>query len=109
MLLRGAAIPSAWVGAVRYPRDETDALLAVLFAYLALAWSVDDDLFFIPDHGSQLLRTDHHGVIHVECSSQEQLRQLVAMMAGAGYNLPDEPPDGTFRRPAWMKESPSSE
>ena len=32
----------------------------MLFAYLAFGWCVDDDLFFVPDHGRQLLHADHH-------------------------------------------------
>ena len=74
----------------------------MLFAYLAFGWCVDDDLFFVPDHGRQLLQTDHHDVIHVECASEDRVRRLVAHMDEAGYELPEEPPDETFRRPAWM-------
>jgi len=74
----------------------------VLFVYLTFGWCVDDDLFFIPDHGRQLLQTDHHDVIHVQCTSGERVQRLVHHMAEAGYELPREPPDWTFKRPAWM-------
>jgi hypothetical protein len=76
VLLRGAGIPGGWVGAVRFDRGEEDALVAVLYASLAFGWCVDDDLFFIPEHGRQLLQTDHHDVIHVECSSEERVAEL---------------------------------
>src|SRR5262249_28594514 len=102
VVLRGAGIPDGWAGAVRFGREEEDALLAVVFAYLAFGWCVDDDLFFIPDHGRQLLQTNHHGVIHAECASEERVRQLVEYMSTAGYTLPTAPPDGTFKRPPWM-------
>jgi hypothetical protein len=102
--LRGAGIPSGWAGAIRFSKDEEDALLAVMFSYLAFGWCGDDDLFFIPDHGRQLLRTDHHDVIHAECPSEERVQSLVAHMADAGYELPRELPDWTFKRPAWMPE-----
>jgi hypothetical protein len=102
VLLRGAGIPGGWEGAVRFDREDEDALVAVLYASLAFGWCVDDDLFFIPDHGRQLLQTDHHDVIHVDCSSEDRVQKLVAEMAEAGYQLPREPPDWTFRRPAWM-------
>jgi hypothetical protein len=49
-----------------------------------------------------LLQTDHHDVIHAECRSEERVRELVAHMAAEGYELPGEPPDWTFKRPAWM-------
>jgi hypothetical protein len=103
-VLQGARIPDAWAGAVQFDRDDEDALLAVLFAYLAFGWCVDDDLFFIPDHGRQLLQTDHHDVIHVECGSEERVQTLVGHMAKAGYELPSEPPDWTFKRPNWMRK-----
>jgi hypothetical protein len=102
VVLRGAGIPQGWRGAIRFERDEVSALLAVLFVYLALGECVGDDLFFIPDHGQQLIQTDHHQVIHAECTSAERVQQSVRHMAEAGYELPSEPPDGTFRRPPWM-------
>jgi hypothetical protein len=102
VLLRGAGIPGGWAGAVQFDHDEEDMLVAVLYASLAFGWCVDDDLFFVPDHGRQLLQTDHHDVIHVECASEARVLKLAAHMAEAGYKLPTEPPDWTFKRPAWM-------
>jgi hypothetical protein len=102
VLLRGAGIPDGSSGAVRFSRDEEDVLVAVLFAFVAFGWCMDDDLFFIPDHARQLLQTDHHDVIHAECRSKQRVLELVAHMAAEGYELPDEPPDWTFKRPAWM-------
>ena len=102
VMLRGAGIPDGWSGAVWFDRDEQDVLVAVLFAFVAFGWCVSDDLFFLPDHARQLLQTDHHDVIHVECRSEDRTQELVAHMAAEGYKLPDEPPDWTFKRPAWM-------
>jgi hypothetical protein len=101
-VLRGAGVPDGWAGPVRYRREEEEAVIAVLFAYLAFGWCGDDDLFFIPDHGRQLLQTDHHDVIHVECATEERAQELVAHMANEAYPLPTESPDCTFKRPAWM-------
>jgi hypothetical protein len=102
VVLRGAGIPDGWSGAIRFERDDEAALVAVLFAYLAFGWCADDDLFFVPDHGRQLLQTDHHDVIHTKCASEERVLELVAHMAAEGHELPAEPPDWTFKRPAWM-------
>jgi hypothetical protein len=102
VILRGAGIPDGWPGAVRFNRGEEDALVAVLFVSMAFGWCVDDDLFFVPDHARQLVQTDHHDVVHAECGSEERVRELVAHMAAEGYELPAEPPDETFKRPAWM-------
>jgi hypothetical protein len=102
VVLRGAGVPDGRAGAIRFDRDEEGPLLAVVFAHLAFGWCVEDDLFFVPDHGRQLLQTDHHDVIHAECASAARARKLVRHMADAGYELPTEPPDWTFKRPAWM-------
>src|SRR5262249_37065281 len=102
VVLRGAGVPDGWRGALRFERDETDVLLAVLFANAAFGWCSADDLFFIPEHGRQLLRADHHNVVHAECRSEERVKELVAHMADQGYELPTELPDWTFKRPYWM-------
>jgi hypothetical protein len=105
VLLRGAGIPGGWDGAVRFCRDEEEALIAVLYAFLAFGWCCDDDLFFVPDHGRQLVHTDHHDVVHVGCVAMEQLQGFVDHMAEVGYELPCELPDETFKRPAWMESA----
>jgi hypothetical protein len=107
VLLKGAGIAAGWTGAVRFGHEEEDTVVALLYASLAFGWCVDDDLFFVPDHGRQLLQTDHHDVIHVECLSEEQVQRLVGQMAQAGYELPREPPDATFKWPAWMGSAES--
>lgn len=107
VVLRGAGIPDGWAGAVRFQRVDQDALVAVLVAYLAFGWCMDDDLYFVPDHGRQLLQTDHHDVVHAECASEQRVLELVALMTAEGYDLPDEPPDWTFKLPAWMGGRPA--
>jgi hypothetical protein len=106
VMMRGAEIPDGWTGAVRYDRGETDKLLTVLFVYLAFGWHSFDDLFFIPDHGRQILGTDHHDVIHVMCQTEDRIQDFVEHMREAGYELPTELPDETFRRPSWMENPP---
>jgi hypothetical protein len=61
-----------------------------------------DDLFVVPDHGQQFLGLDHHHVVHVQCASEPELQRFIDHMARAGYRLPDEIPDATFKRPHWM-------
>jgi hypothetical protein len=99
---RGAGIPDGWDGAGLFERHEEGALVAVLFAAMAFGWCSDDDLFFAPDHARQLLQTDHHDVVHAQCRSEDHVLELAAHMAAEGYPLPTEPPDWTFKRPAWM-------
>jgi hypothetical protein len=102
IVLRGAGIPDGWAGAVRVDRAEEDVLIALLFAFMAFGGCVDDDVFFIAEHGRQLLQVDHHGVIHAACVSEERMQGLIAHMAAAEYELPRDSPDATFRRPGWM-------
>ncbi len=102
VVLRGAGVPDGWAGAVRFGRSERPAVLAAVFAYLAFGWCSGDDLYFVPDHGRQVVQTDHHDVIHVECGDEGRVAELVGHMAAAGYPLPTEPPDETFKWPGWM-------
>ena len=103
VVLRGAAIPSGHAGAVHFRRKEEDALLSVIFIYLAFGWFMGDDLYFIPDHGRQFLLTSHHDVIHISCAEGKRVRVFVKYMAKAGYELPTAVPDDTFKGPSWMK------
>lgn len=99
---RGAGVPDGWEGAVRFNQDEKDAVIAITFVQLAFGWSTPDDLFIIPDHGRQLIQTDHHDVVHVTCLDEERALRFVEFMSDAGYELPTDVPDRTFRRPSWM-------
>ncbi len=107
VIRRGAGIPEGWPGALRFEQGEQDTIIAVLFAHLVFGWCVDDDLYFVPDHGRQSIQTDHHDVVHVECATEARVREFVAHMAKAGYALPTEPPDETFKRQSWMDGKPS--
>jgi hypothetical protein len=109
VVLRGAGIFDGWSGAIRFEHAEEDQILAVMFVFLAFGWCVDDDLYFIPDHGRQIVQTDHHDVVHVECLEENRIQEFVEHMAGAGYELPTELPDQTFIWPYWMGENPDTQ
>lgn len=100
--LRGVGVPFGSAAAVRFDRTAESELVAILCAYLAFGGCTDDDLFFVPDHGRQLLQTDHHDVVHVKCRTKWRVLKLVKQMSRAGYELPAELPDWTFKRPAWL-------
>lgn len=91
--LREAGIPDRGPGAIRFDRDELDVAVAVLCAVLAYGWHPPDDLWFVPDHCQQVVRTDHHGAVHAECRDEGRMRVLVEHMERAGYPLPSELPD----------------
>jgi hypothetical protein len=77
IVLRGADVPSGWDGALRFGKSDYDSIIAIVFAYLVFGGCIDDDLFVVPDHGHQLIQTDHHDVIHVECGSEDRVLKFV--------------------------------
>jgi hypothetical protein len=89
--------------ALQFPVGEMNRLVTLMFARLVFGWSVPDDLFVIPDHGRQIVQTDHHDVAHVWFLDASDVGTIVQHMAGRNYSLPDELPDATFKRPAWME------
>jgi hypothetical protein len=101
-VLRGAGIPDEWAGAIRFQHNELNTIIAVLFVSVAFGRCVEDDLYFLPDHGRQIIQTDHHDVAHVECAEPLRVEQFVTHMAQAGYASPTDLPDWTFKRPGWM-------
>ena len=74
-----------------------------MFIQTVFGWQLYDDLYFIPDHGHQFIQTSHLGVIHLDCSQEEDVEQAVRKLEELGWNLPTELPDETFKRPSWMK------
>src|SRR5262245_25154761 len=102
IVLRGAGVPDGWAGAIRFDRAEESAVVAVLFATMAFGWCGADDLYFVPDHAKQIVQTDHHDVLHANCASEERVKELAGHMMAAGYALPTELPDWTFKKPVWM-------
>jgi hypothetical protein len=82
-------------------------VVAALFASLALGGDSCSDLYFVPDHGRQIVWAGHHDAIHVECADEARILELERHMDGAGFALPTEPPDATFKWPAWMPQGPA--
>jgi hypothetical protein len=103
-VLSAVGIPDRFVGAVRLDEGETAQILTLGFVYSAFGSCVSDDLFIIPDHGGPILYTSHHEVIHANFGEHAQIKSFVDCMAAAGFLLPTEPPDETFRWPSWMDE-----
>lgn len=101
---RGAGIPEGWKGAVQFERKDLASVLAVLFVHCAFGWSTCEDIFFVPDHGRLILGVDHHDVVWAHFAREEGIAPFVCRMAGAGYELPKELPDATFKPQPWIKE-----
>lgn len=101
-IFQACGVPTGGSDVLAFDRPEFDAILTLLFAATVFAWSQPDDLFVVPDHGRQLLQTDHHNVIHASFAAIADLQRWVDAMAADDYALPEEPPDATFKWPAWM-------
>ena len=99
---KAAGVPDGYAGAVRFAASAANELLAILFLQAAFVCNSFDDLYFVPEHGAQIVMLDHHEVIHVMFARAEMIEPFVQHMADAGYELPTEPPDETFIRPDWM-------
>lgn len=85
-----------------YTVEESSLMVGRVAAHVMSGWSVQDDLFIVPNDGRHLLHTDHHGVVHASCLDGASMERLIEHMASGGYNLPAEVLDGTFKRPSWM-------
>jgi hypothetical protein len=103
VILRGAGVPAGGPGAQRCRRGEEDEVVAVMFAALAFGGCVEDDVYFVPDHGRQVVMADSDGAVHVRCATEDRVAAVMRSMAGAGYRLPKSIPDGTFKTPIWMQ------
>jgi hypothetical protein len=103
-ILRGLGLPLGTADIVAFEHSDLDTLTTLLFSTTIFGWSVGEDLYIVPDHAQQILQTDHHGVIHVSFRDTAAIGSWVSEMAQRGFDLPDELPDETFRRPRWMPE-----
>ena len=99
----GGPVPDGFRGALRFPPAESGHLLNLIDDRSRTAWNVADDLFVVPDHATQFLHLDHHGVIHVRCADAERMDGFIRHMDAGGVALPEKLPDETFKPPSWMK------
>lgn len=102
-ILKGLDLPLGTTEVVEFARDQTNQLVTLIFSTTIFGWSVEEDLYIVPDHGRYILKTDHHGVIHVAFREHVDVAQWVSEMEKRGFSLPEELPDITFKQPAWMK------
>ena len=99
ILFGGLGVPDGLQGAVEFSADEFQRAVALLVVQMV---GMYNDLYVLPAGGDTLLQFSHHDVVHAGCRDEGTIDSLVAAMAGAGYSLPTELPDATFKRPPWM-------
>lgn len=103
-IFRGIGVPMDTANVLEFEQAEWDKLLVLLFTTSVFGWSVGDDVYVVPDHAQQIIKSDHHGVFHVSFRQPGDLERFVDRMHHKGYPLPTEVPDETFKIPSWMKK-----
>ncbi len=103
VIYQGIGITENNADILRFARNELTELVTLTFNQLVFGWHVGDDLYIIPDHGRQMIKTSHHDVVHVYVRDQSTMERFINTMAAKGFELPEDIPDGTFKRPDWMK------
>ena len=103
VIYRGVGITENNADILKFNGNELEELVALIFNQLVFGWHVGDDLYIIPDHGRQMIKTDHHDVVHVSVRDQSIMEKFINKMAAKGFELPEDIPDETFKRPDWMK------
>lgn len=98
-------VPVGLRGAVGFNSTDWNALCAMLFLQITLGPSVLIDTIVIPENGSAILYFEHHHVVWVALRDQTSLDAVIAAMDRAGYPLPTEPPDDTFKPVPWMAKA----
>jgi hypothetical protein len=88
---------------LQFNKGDLTELVTLIFNQLVFGWNVEDDLYIVPDHGKQIVQTDHHKVVHVSFSDEATMKKFADKMAGEGFALPKDPPDETIKKPDWMK------
>lgn len=101
-IFRGLGIVIGSADVLAFGRSEIDALITLLFNTSIFGWSIGEDTYVIPDHGGGFLKVSHHEVVHASVRSEVEINQWVKSMSKAGFDLPADPPDATFKRPTWM-------
>lgn len=101
-IVHGLGIPQNFRGVIGFHGAELHVLLTLLFAQMHFGGCVDDDVFVLPDHGKQIVMISHHDVIHVSFVEGSRVDKFVDDLAREGIQLPDRPPDQTFKIPDWM-------
>ena len=99
-LVLAYGVPSGHVGAVGLSSQDP-RLEAFLSLQLIMGTSLISDAVVLPSHGHHLWFFEHHDVVWAEFSDEETLATHIASLRAAGYELPSEPPDDTFKPQGW--------
>jgi len=103
LLIQALGVPPNWDGALRFWREDRESLETLLFLQCALGINLLSDLLVVPSHGDCFLFFEHHAVVWVHCPDEVELAGIIQTLEHAGYPLPSELPDETFKSVSWIK------
>jgi hypothetical protein len=83
-------IPRDFNGALRVPLNGRDDVVLLMVTFLVFSWCVTDDLQIVPEDGSVILETSHHGDIIVRAPSKERMDGFIALMTSRGFPAHEE-------------------
>ena len=101
-MLEVAGVPHDAAGALRFEMSDWKALNIIVLAHYVHGWSVGEDLHMFGEERDCALMTSHHGELSVAFPNHTRLERFREHMLRAGYDLPTELPDDTFKSPAWL-------
>ena len=102
-IFRGIGLPEGGADVVEFDSSERVQLITLLLATTIFGFTTWDDLLLVPDTARGILKTDHHGDIHISFREEAPMNEFILCMEKKGYSLPDEVPDVTCKVPKWMK------
>lgn len=102
IVYQGAGIKDTTSDILHFERSEFSQIVTLIFNQIVFGWNVGDDIYFVPGHGKQFAKTDHHDVVHVKFKEEVMIAPFIEAMKAVGFELPDDAPDETFKKPDWM-------
>lgn len=102
-MLEGIGMNMGTADIIEFSKEEIAKLTTLIFTNSIFGWSIQDDLYIVPDNAKYIVQTDHHGVIHVSFKNPQDMEQFILHMDESKFPLPDDMPDATFKYPDWMK------
>ncbi|MGO9953965.1 MAG: hypothetical protein ACLPN1_17375 [Dissulfurispiraceae bacterium] len=101
-MIQGLGISPGFIGALCFATTDISRLSALLFLQITLGPSVHIDTYLVPEDGNTILYFSHHDVVHIAFRNNYCLNKTIETLVAAGYQLPTDPPDDTFKPVPWM-------
>lgn len=88
--------------ALVFRSPERDRLLGLLLCAAIYGWSWPHDMYVVSDQRDAILMLDHHECVWAEFPNAERRERFIERMHAAGFELPRDYPDSTFKPQGWI-------